>query len=38
MSYDEIPIDAKALAAIGSERVATLLAEVAIANPRERLI
>ncbi len=36
MSYDESPIDAKALAAIGSERVATLLAEVAIANPSMR--
>ncbi len=36
MSNDEIPTDAKALVAIGSERVATLLAEVAITNPSMR--
>jgi hypothetical protein len=39
MSNEENPIDAKALAAIGPERLATLLAEAAMTNPcmRRRL-
>lgn len=32
MSNEENPIDVKALAAVGSERLATLLAEVAMTN------
>jgi hypothetical protein len=36
MSKEENPIEAKALAAVGAERLATLLAEVAMTNPGMR--
>ena len=36
MSKEENPIEAKALVAVGTERLATLLAEVAVTNPGMR--